>query len=213
MGKGEAEKTMRGNFLTELLSKSLRKRNPQLNLEGSDRRVLSIAYQDLMNYLKFHWKLIGEENKPKLIEKLSEYFYEKPGELEEFVDLWSGIWLKKWNERVKLILEREDLKRWNKTGKLLNKAEPLWRQLENRDEVKDLVIESLIKNGEICGTSILAEDMLKVEIGLSTENNDYTSEDERILNVVNNVLGKVRKVSRKRGPLIYIKVNKSFFDF
>lgn len=166
-----------------------------------------------MNYLKFHWKLMGEKNKTELIKKLSEYFYEKTGELEEFVDLWSGTWLKKWNERVKLILERKDLRRWNKTGRLLDKAEPLWRQLKNRGEVKDLVIESLIKNGEICGTSILAEDMLKVEIGLSTEKNDYASEEEHILNVVNNVLGKVRRVSRKRGPLIYIKVNKSFFDF
>ncbi len=204
---------MQGDFLTELLSKSLGKRNPQLNLEGSDRRVLSIAYQDLTNYLKFHWKLMGEENKPELLRKLSEYFYEKPSELEEFVDLWSGTWLKKWNERVKIILERKDLTRWNKTGSLLDKAEPLWRQLKNREEVKDMIIESLIQNGEICGTSILAEDMLKVEIGLSTGKENYAGEDERILNVVNNVLGKVRKVSRKRGPLIYIKVNKSFFDF
>lgn len=204
---------MQGNFLTELLSKSLKKRNPQLDLEGSDKRILSIGYDDLINYLKFHWKLMGEENKPELMEKLSEYFYEKTGELEEFVDIWAGIWLKKWNERVKLILEREDLSQWNKTGKLLDKADPLWSRLENREEVKDLVIESLIKNGEICGTTILAEDMLKVEIGLSIENNEQMDEDEQILNVVNNVLGKVRKVSRRRGPLIFIKVNKNFFEF
>jgi hypothetical protein len=204
---------MRGNLITKLLSNSLGKRNPQLNLEGSERRVLRIANDDLMNYLKFHWKLVGEENQPRLMAKLSEYFYENRGELEEFVDLWSGIWLKKWNERVKLILESKDLGRWNKTGRLLDKGEPLWRQLENRDEVKDLIIESLIKHGEICGTSILAEDMLKAEIGLSVEKRDYEWEDERLLSVVNNVLGKVREVSRKRGPLIFIKVNKSFFDF
>jgi len=153
-----------------------------------------------------------EANEVELKEKINGYFCEKPQELEEFVHLWSGIWMKKWKERVKLILEKEDRQHWKRIDRLLSKAEPMWRQLKNRNQLKDLVIEALIRNGEICGTSILAEDMLKAELGLCAEKEFYMEERERLLDVVNNILGKVRKISRSKGPLIFIKIDRRFFQ-
>jgi len=204
---------MQIDIIEQLLYKSLGNRNPHLDLWGSDRKVLYIAYQDLMNFLKVHWGLVDKEaNEVELKEKINGYFCEKPQELEEFVHLWSGIWMKKWKERVKLILEKEDRQHWKKIDRLLSKAEPMWRQLKNRNQLKDLVIEALIKNGEICGTSILAEDMLKAELGLCAEKEAYIEERERLLDIVNNILGKVRKISRSKGPLIFIKIDRRFFQ-
>jgi len=63
------------NFLELLLSQCLKEHNPLLDLQGSDRRVLQIACEDLMNFLKVHWELIGEENGDyDLIEKVHKYF-------------------------------------------------------------------------------------------------------------------------------------------
>jgi len=204
---------MQIDIIEQLLLKGLRSRDPQLDLWGSDRKVLYIAHQDLMNFLKAHWGLVDKEaDEVELKEKINGYFSEKPQELEEFVQLWSGIWIKKWKERVKLILEKEDRQRWRRIDRLLSKSEPIWKQLKNRNQLKDLVIEALIRNGEICGTSILAEDLLKAELGLCVERKAYMEERESLLSVVNNVLGKVRKISRSKGPLIFIKIDRRFFQ-
>jgi len=201
------------SFVETLLSESLKSRNPLLDLRGTDSKVLHTAYQDFINYLKVHWNLVGEKGaKYKLVDRLNDYFHEKPDELEEFIDVWTGLWMKKWNERVKLLIGENSSKRWSRTSRLLAKAEPLWIKLKNREEAKEIVIETLIKNGEICGTSILAENLLKMELGLSANKKSFSNERERLLNIVNNALRRAREISKSKGPLIFVKLNKKFFQ-
>ena len=158
------------NLIQQLLSKSLRNRNPQLNLQGSEKRILRIASQDLTNYLRVHWKLTGQETtQPEITERIHKYLHEKPEELKEFLNIWSGIWMKKWNERVKLVTETEESQRLKKNHKRLSQIEPTWRQLRNRSEIEDMTVETMIRNGEICGTSILAEHLLKTELASRIE--------------------------------------------
>ena len=84
------------NFIELLLSERLKNKNPTLDIFGSDRKVLQIACQDITNYLKVHWNLVGTEaNECELVEKLEKFFNENPNELEEFLDVWTGIWLRK----------------------------------------------------------------------------------------------------------------------
>ncbi|MDH5460002.1 MAG: hypothetical protein OEW71_03080, partial [Candidatus Bathyarchaeota archaeon] len=188
------------NFIELLLAEKLKNKNPMLDVFGSDRKVLQIACQDLTNYLKVHWNLVGkEDNECELVEKLEKFFNETPSELEEFLDVWTGIWFGKWKERVKLLIGNENSKRWNKVTKTLNSAEPLWRRLANRQEMREVVISTLIRNGEVCGTSILAENLLKIELGGNKKK--YVNEEERVMNVVNNVLRKARELARSKGPL------------
>jgi hypothetical protein len=201
------------NFIEVMLMESLRNRNPQLDLQGSDRRVLEIADEDLMNFLKVHWGLMGQESTDyELIEKLYSFHQEEPQELEEFVNAWTGIWIKKWNERVKLLIgqQEEESSSWQKVSKKICDAEPLWRTLPNRREVEDVVVESLIKNGEICGTSILSENLIKMELG-SLEKIDV-KKDEDVLNLVNGTLRRARNLSRSKGPLIFVRLDKKFFQ-
>ena len=199
------------NFIEILLSEKLKDKNPMLDLFGSDRKVLQIACQDLTNYLKFHWGLIGKEaNEYELADKLEEFYNENPDELEEFINLWTGIWLKKWKERVKLLIGKEKAKRWNKATRILNKAEPLWRKLSNRREMQELIVSKLVRNGEICGTSILAENLLKMELGRNKKK--YFKDEERIMNVINNTLKKSRELAHSQGPLIFVKVDKGYYQ-
>jgi len=200
------------NFIETLLSEKLKNINPMLELFGSDRKVLQVACQDLINYLKVHWDLVGKEaNELEIVERLEKLFNENPRELEEFLDVWTGIWFRKWKERVKLLIGNENSKRWNQVSKILSNAEPLWRKLSNRQELQEVVTSTLIKNGEICGTSILAENLLKMELGEKKKN--YNQEEEQVVNVVNNALRKARELTRSRGPLIFVKIDKGYYQF
>lgn len=202
------------NFIELLLSEKLKNRNPTLDLFGSDRRVLQIACQDLTNYLKVHWNLVGKEaNECELVDRIEEFFDTNPKELEEFLDMWTGIWLKKWKERVKLLIGNQDSKRWKKVTKTLSNAEPVWRKLTNRQEMQDIVISTLIKNAEICGTSILAKNLLKMELGSKKKRRSYVSEEEQVLNVVNNTLRKARELTRSKGPLIFVKIDRGYYNY
>ena len=199
------------NFIETLLSENLKNINPALDVFGSDRKVLQIACQDLTNYLKFHWNLVGNEaNECELVERLEKFFNENPSEMEEFLSIWTGIWFKKWKERVKLLIGNENSSRWNRAAKVLSNAEPLWRKLSNRQEMQELVTSTLIKNGEICGTSILAENLLKMELG--EKNREYVNEEEHVMNITNNALRRARELARSKGPLIYVKIDKGYYS-
>jgi len=199
------------NFIEILLSEKFKEIDSTMDVFGSDRKVLQIACQDLTNYLKVHWNLVGKEaNECELVDMLEKFFNENPNELEEFLGIWTGIWLKKWKERVKLLIGNENSNRWNKVTKILSNAEPLWRKLSNRQEMQELVTSTLIKNAEICGTSILAENLLKMELG--EKSREYLNEEEQAMNVINNTLRKARELTRSKGPLIYVKIDKGYYQ-
>lgn len=199
------------NFMEMLLSDKLKERNPMLDVFGSDRKVLQIACQDFTNYLKVHWDLVGkEDNECEIAERLEKIFNENPSELGEFLGIWTGIWLEKWKERVKLLIGDENSKRWNRVTRILENAESAWRRLTNRQEMQEMITNTLIKNGEICGTSILAENLLKMELG--EEKTNYRSEEEKILNILNATLSKARELAQSRGPLIFVKVDKGYYQ-
>jgi len=199
------------NFIEILISEKLKDINPMLDIYGSDRKVLQIACQDFTNYLKVHWNLVGKEaSECEVAEKLEKFFSENPNELEEFLKIWVGIWFKKWKERVKLLIGNENYKRWDRVTKVLNNAEPLWRSLSNKQEIEEIVTSTLIKNGEICGTSILAENLLKMELG--EKRKEPFNKEEQIANFVNTTLKKAKELARSKGPLIYVKIDKGYYQ-
>jgi hypothetical protein len=199
------------NFIETLLSEKLLEKNPLIDVLVADRKVLQIACQDLTNYLKVHWDLIGKEaSQCDVAEELERIFEENSKELEEFLGVWTGIWFKKWKERVKLLIGNDNSKRWNNVTRILNNAEPKWRELSCHQEMEDIVTSTLIKNGEICGTSILAENLLKMELG--SEKKTYLNDGEHVMNVVNNALKKARELTQSKGPLIFVKVDKGYYQ-
>lgn len=198
------------NLIQLLLLESLRNRNLHLDLQGTDKRILRIASQDFMNYLKFHWKLTSQEiTQPEFTERIRRYLDEKPEELKEFLNIWSGIWMKKWDERVRLVTETEESQRLRRNHKRLSQVEPIWRQLRNHSEIEDIIVEALIRNGEICGTSILAENLLKNELASRIKRKNSSNRFEDLLDITNKALTKVRHLSRSKGTTIFIIIRKS----
>jgi hypothetical protein len=200
------------NFIEIMIGEKLKEADSALDILGSDRKVLQVACEDFTNYAKFHWGLMGRETSQlELTDKLEQIFREDRDELEEFVNVWIGIWFKKWKERVKLLIGEDNASKWSKVTKTLNNAEPLWRKLEGKQEIRELIATTLIKNGEICGTEILSENLLKLELG--EKRVQCMSEKQRILIAVNNALQKGRNMALSRGPLIFVKIDKGYYGF
>jgi len=199
------------NFVEIMLGEKLKDADPALDIMGSDRKVLQVACQDFTNYLKFHWNLIGKEaNQCEIVEKLETLFKEDAAELDAFLTVWIGIWFKKWKERVKLLIGNQNANKWNKVSKTLANAEPLWRKIERKQELQEVVVSTLIKNGEVCGTEILAENLLKMELGEKSLQN--LNDKERLFATLNNALRKAREMAQSKGPLIFVKVDKGYYD-
>lgn len=198
------------NFIEALLHERLRGIDSTLDIFGSDHKVLQIACQDFTNFLKLHWNLIGrDEVEYKLVDKLEKYCKENLEELKEFLTIWIGLWFKKWKERVKLIIGNEKCNRWKKVARLLDDVEPLWRKLVNRQEMVEAIAATLIKNGEICGTTILAQNLIKME--LNGKKRKSPTEEEQLLAVFSNSLKKARELAHSKGPLIFMKIDREYY--
>ena len=198
------------NYVEIMIGEKLKESDSALDILGSDRKVLQVACEDFMNYLKYHWQLIGKEaNQCELVEKLDKLVNENREELNEFLNVWVGVWFKKWKERVKLLIGDENAKRWNKVSKTLNNAEPLWKNLESKQEIREIIVNTLIKNGEICGTEILSENLIKMELG--DKRVQFLSDKEQTLIAINNALRKGRDMAQSKGPLIFVKIDKGYY--
>jgi len=199
------------NFIEIMLAEKLKDADPALNITGSDRKVLQVACEDLTNYLKYHWNLIGNEaSQCELVERLEHFFKENPTELEEFLTIWTSIWFKKWKERVKLLIGNQNANRWNRVSKTLNNAEPYWKNLAHKQELREIVAATLIKNGEICGTEILSDNLLKMELG--EKRTQGLSDKEQVFFILNNALRKARDMAQSKGPLIFVKIDKGYYS-
>jgi len=199
------------NFVELMIGEKLKEADPALDIMGSDRKVLQVACQDFTNYLKFHWSLMGKEaSQCELVERLENFFKEDSTELEEFLTIWVGTWFKKWKERVKLLIGEQNASRWNKISKTLNNAEPLWNKITNKQELQEIIITTLVKNGEICGTEILSENLLKMELGEKRVQD--LADRERVFMIVNEALRKAREMAQSRGPLIFVKIDKGYYN-
>ncbi len=156
--------------------------------------------------------MIGQKNSDcDLVEKVHKYFEDNSEEFSEFVNIWTGLWMKKWNERVKLLIGNNGLHQWSRVNRRLKNAASLWQKLKNRGEMKDILVQSLIRKGEICGTSIMAENLLKLELEAHKETRKWRSEQENLLQLVNTALRKARELSYSKGPLIFVKIDKKYF--
>lgn len=199
------------NYVEIILGEKLKDADPALDIMGSDRKVLQVACQDFTNYLKVHWNLIGKEaNQCELIEKLEKLYKEDSSELDAYLTVWAGIWFKKWKERVKLLIGNQNANKWSKMSKTLQDAEPLWRKIEHKQELLEVVEATLIKNGEICGTEILSENLIKIELG--ERNLKDVSDQERAIVTLNNSLRRAREMAQSKGPLIFVKVDKGYYN-
>ncbi|MDR1993395.1 MAG: hypothetical protein LBQ98_07890 [Nitrososphaerota archaeon] len=198
-------------FVEIMIGKKLTDVDPALDIMGSDYKVLQIACQDFTNYLKFRWNLMGQNvNHLEIDAMLESFSKENSEELDVFLAIWCNTWFKKWKERVKLLIGNQSADRSTLLANPDRVVEPLWQDIECKQELGELIVATLIKNGEICGTEIIAENLLKLELGKPYLQN--LNETQQIFVALNNTLRKARGMAQSRGPLIFVKVDKGYYD-
>ena len=194
-----------------LLSAKLKEAEPTLDLLGADRKVLKIAYEDLKNYEKFlsftSDKTLESLESNQVKTQLSEK--ENSEEIGAFLSTWTSLWLKKYKQRFSLILGHTNFKQQNANPEATAKAQALWTKLAAREEMIEMITIALIKNSEVCGTTIIAEDILRSEL-LRNPNLDIDCTIQ-VLNLLNTVLNKAHDTSKRTGPLVGIKVDKNYY--
>ena len=195
-----------------LLSKKVKEAEPTLDVSGSDRKILQVACQDFTNYLKVHWNLTGkEESNLELTEKIEQFYKKDCVEFEEFLAIWVGMWLKKWKQRVKLIIGNQPSiqDKLDLASKIAPDVDILWRKLEGKQLITELVVFTLIKNAEICGTELIAENLLKTELHKNA-NLDISNKGQ-VVALLNNTLRSARALSQNVGPIVFVKVDKGYY--
>ena len=194
-----------------LLAKKILESEPFLDLQGSDCKLFQIAYQDFTNYLRFSWYSAGNKTADavNIDERIEKYLNSNSDEFEAFIHVWACMWLKKWKSRVKLLFGNSGKVELNQVAKTLTDAEPLWEKLNCKQEMITMVVSTLIKNGEICGTEVFAQYLLKIELGKKV--NIDIANPEQLLAVLNGALRRARETALTAGPLMYVKVGKAYF--
>ena len=194
------------NSVEKLISDKIKKIDSTLDFQGSDRKVLQLACKDFANYMKFNCK---STYNLRLEEKLEKFSREETAELESFLTIWTAIWMKKWQERVKLFIGNQSRNEFNELYKTLDKAGPIWQTLDCKEELIDIAESTLINNGEICGTQILAEYTLKVELA---KNNLNLTDKAQALTFLNNVMNRAHEIAKTSGPLMFIEASKAYYS-
>jgi len=198
------------NFTESILLKKIEEAEPSLDLQGADRKVLQIAIQDFNNYLNFSNNFENKEtnslDQTRRIEQLRE---EDSVEFDSFLSVWSGIWLKKWKQRINLLIGKQRAKETSKTLENTSKDESLWTKLKCKEEIIEIVVSALIRNAEICGTQVIAENIVKMET-CKISSQDINSK-EQVLRILNNALRRASEIAQTTGPLIAIKVDKRYY--
>jgi hypothetical protein len=198
------------DFIETMLSTKIKQAEPTLDILSADRKVLQVAYQDFKNYIKFNWNLMkNETNVADHTNKIEQLYKKNQVEIEAFLSVWTGLWLKKWKKRVNLLIGKQYQNELNKTSVTTAKAESFWSKLECREEIVEILEASLIKNAEICGTKIIAENILKLELNKKIDKD--INNKEQVLSILNDALRRVREIAQRTGPLISIKVDKNYY--
>ena len=196
------------NFLETTMSRKISEADPTLDLLGSDRKLLQIANQDFANYIKFV-RLSGKETANGNTAEKTELSMKEKAELEPFLTVWVSIWLKKWKNRVKLVFGNQSQESADK-AQTFSKTEHLLEKMERKHEIIEILVLALIKNAEICGTEILAEHLLRTELGKKNSEDDINSKGQ-VLAILNDSLRKAREIAHSKGPLIFVRIDKGYY--
>ncbi len=194
------------SFIEQLITEKIKKISPSIDAQGSDRKMLQLAYKDFANYMKFSSKSTYSLNFEEKIETISKNNHP---ELDAFLTIWMGMWVLKWQQRVKLFIGNNAKKELNDLQQTYSKAEPSWKNLECKQELIDMVKSMLIDNGEICGSEMLAEYAVKMEL---TKNNLDLKDKQQALTFVNNVTHRVHAIAKTTGPLMFVEINKAYYS-
>ena len=180
------------------LARELEKEIPDLDLDGAEKSLLDFAYRDLVTCLKLKGININPEKEDETRQE----------EIKAFLKVWTKQWLEKWRERVTLCQKTPYFSIGHAKAK--KKAATIFKRMEKGQELKKLVAQKLITEGEVCMAEMIAENLIVEEIAYRLKTNSRkTPTDKNALepwNIYQTVLPRVKRLTERKVPIIHLKL-------
>jgi hypothetical protein len=184
----------------------LKKQIPDFEIQGRDRSVLEIAYQDLQTCLRIKWKITDGSQLNIILTKAMDA---SADEVKAFLKVWISKWLVKWRTRVTLSQEMPKIsKRWIRN---LRKAKRLYDGMIEKQELKKLVVQKLVNKGEVCRAKLIAKNLIIKEIADQLhrmEKKNTVKTDVNPIEILRGAYNEVEKLADKKAPMLHLKIRK-----
>ena len=177
----------------------LKKQIPDFDPHGQDRRVLAFAYQDLQTCLGVRWKVADSYQLHMAVIKAAE---NRPEEVKAFLKVWVSRWLEKWRERVTLFQKMPRI--CKRCLRSLRNSKKIYRGMKKRQELKRMVVQKLVNQGEVCMARLIAETLIIKQIAHKLNRLD----GKNVINladILQGLLTEVETLADRKTPLIYLK--------
>jgi len=193
--------------LISLLAEELKESVPQFEPYSADYQMVVYASKDLEEWIRYKWSL----NSGVFHETLERIMDEKNDEFHIFLKPWVSIWLEKWRERVRLLHTKPKLP--PNVMERLKEAKRIYKKSEFKRELKDLLTRKLIRHGEICMASFIAENLIIEEITRRLRDTKPNSNNIKLdpIDIYNSLSRRIIGLSKERGPLVYLRIKPYMF--
>jgi hypothetical protein len=180
------------------LARELEKDIPDLDLYGSERRLLDFACKDLETWLKLKRENADSDELEKALN-----VKENPEEIKAFLKVWTKQWLEKWRERVTLCQKMPTFSLQHVKRK--KRAKKIFNRMKEGQELKRWVVQKLINQGELCMPELIAENLVIEQIAYRMK----TSESKTAMKpwqILQDVTPQVNSLAKRKTPLIHMKL-------
>jgi hypothetical protein len=186
------------------LAKELEKEIPDLDLYGSEKKLLDFACKDLEAWLDVKCEGANSDEAKKALN-----VQDNQEEIKAFLEVWTKQWLEKWRERVTLCQQMPTFSL--RQAKRKKRATKILERMEEGQELKRWVVQKLISQGEICMPELIAENLVIEQIAccLRTRNGKASASKTDAMKpwqILQEVLPNVDSLAKKKMPLIHMKV-------
>ena len=195
--------SLRNPEIVPWLAKELEKEIPDLDIYGAERKLLDFAYQDLETCLNVEYDDKSFEDVEEVLNDES-----RQDEIKAFLKVWTTQWLEKWRERVTLCQKMPQISLAHL--KIKNKAAKIFKQMEEGQELKRMVVQKLINKGEVCMAKLIAENLIIEEIACRLKTNDAKEPTDKISldpwDILQEVVPRVNRLTERKAPIIHLKL-------
>ncbi|MEM2969395.1 MAG: hypothetical protein QXR63_00490 [Candidatus Bathyarchaeia archaeon] len=176
---------------------------PQFEPYSTDYQMVIYACRDLKEWLK--WKL-GVENPVEIDLKIAECLEKDPQAFKSLVKCWVSLWVAKWNERVQVLATAPKLP--PEIQRRIDSAKNMLKNTEYKKELKQLVMQKLLSQGEVCMVSFIAEQLITEEIAKYSTKPNLANEitEKSLIDIFNSLSMKISRLPREKGPLVYLSI-------
>jgi len=185
------------------LARELEKEIPDLDLYGSERKLLDFACKDLETWLNVKREGANSDDAEKALN-----VQDNQEEIKAFLKVWTKQWLEKWRERVTLCQKMPTFSLRHVKRK--KRAKKVFERMEEGQELKRWIVQKLINQGEVCMPELIAENLVIEQIACSMKTKKGNASASKTAmepwQILQDVLPYVNSLAKNKMPLIHMKV-------